>query len=129
MDSIAGPVTIGGIVGAAVLVGFLSAIVSHLTNFFKQLIPKKLKEKTDFQFPIIMSIVIGVALGLTVRIDILRRLGFTVFYPYVSYILTGLMAATGSSGWHEFLRKARASRKYIEELLKGLLGNQDNIDN
>lgn len=113
MDSIAGPVTAGTVIGGLTLLIALAIIVEFLTDFFKEFIPKSIMEKTEFPIPRLISLVIGITLGLTVKIDILRMFGFVAFYPYVSYILAGLIAAGGSKGAHELISKIRASREDI----------------
>lgn len=112
MDNIVGPITAGAVVGRVIMVVFLAIIVEYLTNIFKQFIPKTLK--TEFPIPLLISLILGIGLGLTVRIDILRSLGFEMSYPVVSYILTGLIASGGSAGVHEIIAKLRASRKDFE---------------
>jgi len=112
MDSISGPVTTGTVVGGLVLVLILAGIVEYLTKIFKQFIPESIKDK--FPFPLLISLIIGVILSLTVKLDILRMFGFVTFYPYVSYVLTGLIAAGGSTGVHELISKLRDSRNNIE---------------
>lgn len=111
MDSIAGPVTTGTVAGGLVLIIILAGIVEYLTKIFKQFIPESIKSK--FPFPLLISLIIGVIISLTVKLDILRMFGFTTFYPVVSYILTGLIAAGGSAGVHELISKLRDSRNNI----------------
>ena len=88
---------------------FLAVIVEYLTNILKQFIPDSLE--TEFPIPLLISLVLGITLGLFVRVDVLSALGFEPVNQTVSYITTGLIASGGSTAVHELIAKLRASRE------------------
>ena len=116
MDSIAGPVNIGTVTAGTLLLMFLTITTELITKILKQFIPKKIKEKVDFQFPLLISVIVGITLSFTFKMDIFRMFGFVAFYPNVAYVAIGLIAAGGSPWVHEYLSKLRASRADLKLL-------------
>lgn len=91
-----------------VMIILLSVIVEYIVNLIKPLIPE-----TNYPVPLIISLIVGVGLGLLVRVDILTSIGFEPVNLTVSYILTGLIASGGSTAVHELISKLRSSREDI----------------
>ena len=92
-----------------VMIILLSVIVEYIVNLLKPLMPE-----SEYPVPLILSLVIGVCLGLLVRVDILSAVGFEPVSLTVSYVITGLIASGGSTAVHELISKLRASRQDIE---------------
>ena len=92
-----------------VVIILLSVIVEYIVNLIKPLIPK-----TNYPVPLIISLIVGVGLGLLVRVDILSAIGFEPINLTVSYVITGLIASGGSTAVHELISKLRASRQDID---------------
>ncbi len=89
-----------------VMIILLSVLVEYIVNLIKPLMPE-----TEYPVPLIISLVIGVCLGLLVRVDILSAVGFEPVNLTVSYVITGLIASGGSTAVHELIAKLRASRE------------------
>ena len=89
-----------------VMIILLSVIVEYIVNLLKPLMPE-----SEYPVPLILSLVIGVCLGLLVRVDILSAVGFEPVSLTVSYVITGLIASGGSTAVHELIAKLRASRE------------------
>jgi len=89
-----------------ILIILLSVIVEYLVNVIKPLIPE-----TDYPIPLVISLVIGIALAVVVKADILTAVGFSPSYLIISYIVTGLIVSGGSTAVHELIAKLRASRE------------------
>ena len=64
--------------------------------------------------PLVLSMLIGICLGLLVKVDILSAIGFEPVNLTISYVITGLIASGGSTAVHELISKLRASRQDIE---------------
>ena len=88
-----------------ILILMLAIIVEYIVNIIKPLVPD-----IDYPVPLILSLVIGVALALIVRIDILVALGFEPISEFAGCFLTGLIVSGGSSAVHELIAKLRSSR-------------------
>lgn len=97
------------IVSSIVLVVGLSFIIEYLTNILKELVTLK----TEYPYPLLISLTLGVTLGLLLQVDFFTALGFQPVNQLVAYIATGLIAAGGSKGVHELIAKLRASRQDI----------------
>ena len=91
-----------------VMIILLAIIVEYIVNLIKPLMPE-----SEYPVPLILSLVIGVCLGLLVRVDILSAVGFEPVSLTVSYVITGLIASGGSTAVHELISKLRASRQDI----------------
>lgn len=91
-----------------ILILMLAILVEYMTNIVKNLIPE-----TIYPLPLLISLIIGVGLALTVKVDILQSLGFQPVYEVVGYITTGLIVSGGSTAVHELISKLRASREDI----------------
>ena len=89
-----------------VMIILLSVIVEYIVNLIKPLIPE-----TNYPVPLIISLIVGMGLGLLVRVDILTAIGFEPVNLTVSYVITGLIASGGSTAVHELIAKLRASRE------------------
>ena len=89
-----------------ILIILLSVIVEYLVNVIKPLVPE-----TDYPIPLVISLVIGIALAVVVKADILTAVGFSPSYLIISYIVTGLIVSGGSTAVHELIAKLRASRE------------------
>ena len=92
-----------------ILIILLSVIVEYLVNVIKPLIPE-----ADYPIPLVISLVIGIALAVVVKADILTAVGFNPEYLIISYIVTGLIVSGGSTAVHELVAKLRASRQDIQ---------------
>ena len=93
-----------------VMIILLSVIVEYIVNLIKPLMPE-----TNCPAPLIISLIVGVGLGLLVRVDILTAIGFEPINLTVSYVITGLIASGGSTAVHELISKLRASRQDIQD--------------
>ena len=91
-----------------VMIILLSVIVEYIVNVIKPLMPE-----TSYPVPLVLSMVIGICLGLLVKVDILSAVGFEPVNLTVSYVITGLIASGGSTAVHELISKLRASRQDI----------------
>ncbi|MGI6579948.1 MAG: hypothetical protein ACOX3H_06895 [Saccharofermentanales bacterium] len=92
-----------------VMIILLSVIVEYIVNVLKPLMPE-----TSYPVPLVLSMVIGICLGLLVKVDILSAVGFEPVNLTVSYVITGLIASGGSTAVHELISKLRASRTDIK---------------
>ena len=92
-----------------VMIILLSVIVEYIVNLIKPLIPE-----TNYPVPLIISLIVGMGLGLLVRVDILTAIGFEPVNLTVSYVITGLIASGGSTAVHELIAKLRASRDDLD---------------
>ena len=89
-----------------VMIILLSVIVEYIVNLIKPLMPE-----TSYPVPLVISLVIGIALAVVVKADILTAVGFNPEYLIISYIVTGLIVSGGSTAVHELIAKLRASRE------------------
>lgn len=87
----------------------LSVIVEYIVNLIKPLMPE-----TSYPVPLVLSMVIGICLGLLVKVDILSAVGFEPVNQSISYVVTGLIASGGSTAVHELIAKLRASRQDVD---------------
>ena len=92
-----------------ILIVFLAIIIEYIVNIVKPIFPD-----TSYPIPLIISLILGVGLGLLVRVDLLTAIGFQPVNQMVSYVITGLMASGGSTAVHELISKLRASRSDIQ---------------
>lgn len=92
-----------------VMIILLSVIVEYIVNVLKPLMPE-----TSYPVPLVLSMVIGICLGLLVKVDILSAVGFEPVNLTVSYVITGLITSGGSTAVHELVAKLRASRQDIQ---------------
>ncbi len=89
-----------------VMIILLAIIVEYIVNLIKPLMPE-----TNYPVPLVISLVIGIALAVVVKADILTAVGFNPEYLIISYIVTGLIVSGGSTAVHELIAKLRASRE------------------
>ena len=92
-----------------VMIILLAIIVEYIVNLIKPLMPE-----TSYPVPLVISLVIGIALAVVVKADILTAVGFNPEYLIISYIVTGLIVSGGSTAVHELVAKLRASRQDIQ---------------
>lgn len=88
---------------------FLAIITEYLTDMIKHLIPYE----TDYPFPLIIAMVVGIGLSVLTGADFLSAVGFTPKHDLIAQIITGLVVSGGSTAIHELTAKLRASREDI----------------
>lgn len=86
----------------------LAIIVERVVEIVKSLIKEGKVNKS-----VVLSVLIGVGLAFTTRLDLLALLGIEAFIPYVGTTLTGVFLSGGSNYLHDFI-----------EQIGSILGNQ-----
>lgn len=75
---------------------FMSVVVELLVAVFRQLISKRATQ--------LVSIIAGVIICCAYEVGIFTSLGMTTKYPYVDYILSGIIISRGSNALSELFK-------------------------
>jgi hypothetical protein len=100
------------VVSALAAILALAFVVEFLTNIIKGLIQVEAIGKVKLT-PII-SMVVGIAVAILCKADIMAAIGFPIQYQLGAWIITGLIISGGSALVYEFISKIRESRTSVQ---------------
>lgn len=91
----------------------LAVLTETLVEYFARPILKPIPKEGKGPVPILdeypwlryMAAVVGIALCLAYRVDLLALFGLLAFSPFVGYVVTGLVVARGSNWLHDFVTR------------------------
>jgi len=66
----------------------------------------------------IIALVVGVAIAVLCKADIMSAIGFPMQYALASWVVTGFIISSGSTGVHELISKIRESRESVKMTIK-----------
>lgn len=93
---------------ALLAVILLATLVQYLVDIVKGIIPAE--SIGSVKLPPIYAAIIGIALAVLTKTDILAALGYQIEYALAGWIITGLVVSGGSAAVHELISKLRESR-------------------
>jgi large-conductance mechanosensitive channel len=75
---------------------FMSVVVEFLTAIFRHFVSKRATE--------VVSIAVGVVLCCAYEVGIFMSLGLMTKYPYIDYIISGIIISRGSNALSELFK-------------------------
>lgn len=85
-------------------------VVEHITE-----IVKKIKEDGKLNPNVLLSIVVGILVAFTIKLDIFVLLGQEAYIPYVGVILAGLTISGGANLTYDLIEKVLGDKPKSEE--------------
>lgn len=95
------------IAGTIILILIAAMVVQFAVQVIKTWLPLSVVAVLT---PQLQAAVLGVAIAVLYRLDIMAALGFQTQYALASWILTGLIISAGSEPLHELIARIRAGR-------------------
>lgn len=75
---------------------FMSVVVEALTAVFRQLVSKRATQ--------LVSIMVGITLCCAYQVGIFRSMGLETSYPYVDYLVSGIIISQGSNALSQLFK-------------------------
>lgn len=91
------------ILGIVVLATFIEGLITYVFG--------ESSESSTRPWVRYVALVVGIAAAIAYKIDILAMAGLTAAYPYVGYVVSGLVIGRGSNYVNDFVSLIRGSAK------------------
>lgn len=98
------------IISGLMIFVLLAIVIELLVGVLVEKLPKIITKYINAN---LWSIILGVLVALTFKMNMFAVFGLETSWIAVTWILTGLGLAGGSKLWHELISKIRASRQDI----------------